>query len=48
MLKKYLLKMLQVFNALALMVVIQSVNSTCTFYYHQPEAPEGLEKFRMD
>ncbi len=44
--KAYLLKFLQIFNAIALVTVIQSANSACIFYYHQPAFPQAAEKYK--
>lgn len=46
MMKKIILKGLRCVNALALLAVIQSVNSTCVFYYHQPSMPERALKYK--
>lgn len=35
-------------NAMALMAVIQSVASTCTWYAYQPEVPESARKFAKE
>lgn len=44
--KTRMLKFLQVFNAIALAAVIQSANSACIFYYHQPAFPKAADKYR--
>lgn len=46
MMKKILLKGLKYLNAIALLTVIQSVNSTCVFYYHQPVMPKKALKYK--
>ena len=44
--KKHALKIGRVFCMLAMFVAIHSANVMCTGKYYQPEAPEGLEKFK--
>ena len=33
-------------NAVAIAMAIQTVNSTCGWFHHQPEVPAELKKFR--
>jgi len=33
-------------NSLALIFTIQSVNSTCFWFQHQPELPEAAKKYK--
>jgi len=35
-----------VLNSLALMLVAQSANQACVWFYHQPELPEAASKFK--
>lgn len=35
-----------VLNSLALMMVAQSANQACIWFYHQPEFPEGADKYK--
>lgn len=44
--KNSIMKFLGVFNSLALLFVAQSANSTCAFFYHQPEFPAAANRFR--
>lgn len=44
--KQKFFKMLQVVNSIALVLVAQSANSACTFYFHQPEFPEEANKYK--
>ena len=45
---RYLLKkIIKLCNVIALLMVIQSANSTCTFYINQPKYPEKAKKYRV-
>lgn len=44
--KSLIYKVVGVMNCLALLLVVQSANSACCFYYHQPEFPETASKFK--
>lgn len=35
-------------NALALIVVAQSVNAACSWMLYQPEVPEAAKRFKKD
>ena len=35
-----------VLNSLALVLVAQNVNQTCSWFFHQPEAPESADCFK--
>lgn len=35
-------------NAMALVAVIQSLGTTCTWYVYQPEMPESVKKLRKE
>lgn len=39
-------KVFGIVNCLALLLVMQSANSACTFYYHQPNFPKSADKFK--
>ncbi len=40
------IRIMKILNCLALMMVIQSANTVCAFYFHQPEFPEAAKKFK--
>lgn len=42
-----MLKMNQVFDIIVLLLVIQSVNSTCFWVHYQPNIPESANKFKV-
>lgn len=42
-----MLKVSQIFNVIALLLVIQSVNSTCFWVHYQPNVPESASKFKV-
>ena len=37
---------LGVLNSLALMMVIESANQACIWFYHQPKFPESAKKYQ--
>ncbi len=37
---------LGVLNSLALMMVIESANQACIWFFHQPEFPESAKKYQ--
>lgn len=37
---------LRCFNAMAIMLVVQTANSACVWIVHQPEFPEVAKKYR--
>lgn len=39
-------KLLSLFNCLALMLVIQSANTACLWNFHQPEFPEEAIQYK--
>lgn len=39
-------KIMKAINCMALALVAVSANSTCAFYFHQPEFPKSADKFR--
>ncbi len=46
--KKWGKDVMKGFNALALLLVIQTANSACIWVAHQPEFPEAAKKFKFD
>lgn len=44
--KNFLMKLLGVFNCLALILVVQSANIACAWLFHQPEFPEAANRFK--
>jgi cyclic lactone autoinducer peptide len=42
------IKLSQLIARLALSMGIRSVNACCCAWYHQPEVPEGMEKFKNE
>lgn len=44
--KNLLVKLLGIFNCLALILVAQSANLACLWAFHQPEFPEAANRFK--
>ncbi|MCC0697249.1 cyclic lactone autoinducer peptide [Clostridioides sp. ES-S-0048-02] len=44
---KYSLKVLKALSLLSLVTVFLSVNTTCTWFNHQPSLPKGLKDFKF-
>ncbi len=44
--KKNFIKLLRVFNCIAIVLVAQSANIACAWVFHQPEFPEAANKFK--
>lgn len=47
-LQRIILKFSGSVAAMALMLGVSSATSACYFWFHQPEMPKGIEKFRKD
>ncbi|HBF4772687.1 autoinducer prepeptide [Clostridioides difficile] len=45
---KYSLKILKCLSLLSLVTALMSVNTTCTWFNHQPNLPDDLKKFKIN
>lgn len=46
LLEKLSMKVSTMVASVALSLGIRTVNAACTAWFHQPEVPEGMEKFK--